>query len=155
MLAGLPVRPHPATRDIWTVWKAGDIGCFIYTSVYYRLEEILDTTQGVYDACGHDIGCRRHLLTVYSVYHALFLRPSMHLNEKAKLGYGTRCALSLQGYGLESSNSLAVISAGDCGDADVEVVEIVSAINTTADMTSPGRCCRVARPCQLYFCTQS
>ena len=41
----------------------------------------------------------------------------------------------MQGYGLESSNSLAVILAGDCGDADVEVVEIVSAINTTADMT--------------------
>ena len=51
------------------------------------------------------------------------------------LSYGARCELSLQGYGLESSNSLAVISAGDCGDADVEVVEIVSAINTTADMT--------------------
>ena len=41
----------------------------------------------------------------------------------------------MQGYGFESSNSLAVISAGDCGDADVEIVEIVSAINTTADMT--------------------
>ena len=91
------------------------------------------------------------MLTLHSLYQALFLRPSMHLNEKAKLGYGTRCELSLQGYGLESSNSLAVISAGDCGDADVEVVEIVSAINTNADMTSPGRCCRVARPCQLSF----
>ena len=42
------------------------------------------------------------------------------------LGRGTRCELSLQGYGLESSNSLAVISAGECGDADVEVVMILT-----------------------------
>ena len=134
MLAGLPVRPHPATHAIWTVWKAGDTGCLIYTRVYYTLEDILDTTQGVYDAFGHDIGCRRHLLTLYTSQGAYGTFSSV-LNASMHLGRGTRCELSLQGYGLESSNSLAVISAGDCGDADVEVVEIVSAINTTADMT--------------------
>ena len=51
------------------------------------------------------------------------------------LSYGARCELSLQGYGLESSNSLAVISAGECGDADVEVVEIVRGNNITANTT--------------------